>query len=337
MGWQRRDNILHFRFLADLVRTQAQMIEIISIVFPVFALIGLGYVMAWGGAFPGRAVEGIMTFVVLLAAPCLVMRSLLQVRIADAFDPFLLASFYIPLIALFFATFGVSRTVWRRTPGESVSIAFASTFGNTVMLGIPVALGAFGDEALSSVVGIVGPHAAFLYVLGITMMEAVRRDGAGIRAGVMRTIRTVSRNALMIGVLLGVTGNALGVAPLPSVLDTTTRFLAEAAVPAGLFAVGASLPRYRVRAEIGIAGFACFLQLFVQPAATYALGRWVFELDPLLTGVATIVAAMPLGLNGYIFASYYRRSEAAAASGIVLSAPISIATIALWLLVVAPV
>ena len=209
------------------------MIEIISIVFPVFALIGLGYAMTWGGAFPGRAVEGIMTFVVLLAAPCLVMRSLLHVRIADAFDPFLLATFYIPLVAVFFATYGVSRAVWRRTPGESVSIAFSSTFGNTVMLGIPVALGAFGDDALSSVVGIVGPHAAFLYVLGITMMEAVRRDGAGFRAGVKRTIRTVSRNALLIGVLLGVIGNALGAAPLPSVLDTTTLFLAQAAVPAG--------------------------------------------------------------------------------------------------------
>ena len=312
------------------------MIQIVSIVVPVFALIGLGYTMVRIGAFPRLGVEGIMAFVAHLAAPCLVMRALLEVPIRDAFDPALLATYYVPVAALFFTAYGASRMVWKRTPGEGVAIAFSSTFGNTVMLGFPVALGAFGESALSSVVGIVGLHAAFLYVLGITMMEAVRRDGAGLAAGAARTLRTVSRNALLIGVALGAVGNVLGVAPLPTVLETTTLFLAQAAVPAGLFAVGASLPRYRVRAEIGIASFACFLQLGVQPAATYALGRWVFELDPMLTGVATIIAAMPLGLNGYIFASYYQRGEPVAASGIVLSNPISIVTIALWLLLLTP-
>lgn len=313
------------------------MIEISGIIFPVFALIGLGYFVARVGPLSESGVEGILTFVVYVAAPCLVMRSLLVVPIADAFHPYLLATFYLPVAAIFFTAYAMSQFVWKRTPGEGVSIAFASTFGNTVMLGFPVALGAFGEAALSSVVGIVGLHAAFLYLLGITMMEAVRRDGAGIRSGAIRTLRTVSRNALLIGVSLGSIGNILGLAPLPAVLDKITLFLAQAAVPAGLFAVGASLVRYRVRAEIGIAFFACFVQLLVQPAATYALGRWVFDLDPLLTGVATIIAAMPLGLNGYIFASYYKRCEGAAASGIVLSNPISILTIALWLAVVTPV
>ncbi len=310
------------------------MIGIAEVILPVFALIGLGYVLTRSGLLTAAGADGIMAFVFYLAAPCLLMRSLFDVDLSGAFDPALLATFFLPLGAMFAAAWIASRILWNRTPGEAVAIAFASAFGNTVMLGFPIAVRALGEDALASVVGIVGLHGPLLYVLGITLMEALRRDGAGLRRGAIRTLRTVSRNALLIGVALGAIGNLTGAAPLPAVLDRTTLYLAEAAVPAGLFAVGATLPRYRLRADLHIAGFACFLQLMAQPAATYALGRWVFELDPLLTAVATLIAAMPLGLNGYIFAAYYRRCDGIAASGIVLSNPTSILTVAFWLWIV---
>lgn len=310
------------------------MIEIASVIFPVFALIGLGYGLARAGVISNAGADGIMAFVFFLAAPCLLMRSLFEVSMASAFHPALMATFFLPLAAIFLSAYVLSRTFWKRPPGESVGIAFTSAFGNTVMLGFPIVLSAFGTDALSYAVGIVGLHGPVLYVVGITMMEAVRRDGAGLAAGAARTLREVSRNALLIGVVLGGLGNVFDVTPLPAILDTTTLFLAQAAVPAGLFAVGASLPRYRLRAELSLSAFACILQLLVQPALTFLLGRWIFGLDPLLVSIATLIAAMPLGLNGYIFAAYYRRSEGIAAGGIVLSNPISIITISFWLLVV---
>ena len=312
------------------------MLQILTILVPIFALIGLGFAAARSGTLSQRGVDGLLYFVTRFAAPCLVMRTVLAVPLGEAFDLGLLAAYYLPVLAIFLAAFLLARGIWQRSPGEGVAIAFSTTFGNTVMLGIPVALAAFGDAAMSAIVGIVGLHGAVLYVLGITLMEALRRDGVGLVAGLGRMARAVAGNALLIGIALGAAGNLLGLAPLPRMLDQTTLFLAEGAVPAGLFAVGAALPRYRMRAEIGIAGMACLFQLLVQPAATWALATWVFGLDPLLTGVATVIAAMPLGMNGYIFAAFYGKGEGSAASGIVLSNPLSVATLGFWLLLVSP-
>lgn len=309
------------------------MIETANVVLPVFALIGLGYLSAQAKLITPQGADGIMALVFHFGAPCLLMRALFDADLGSTFQFDLILTYFLPVIGLFIAAILISRAFWRQTPGEAVSIAFASVFGNTVMLGFPIALRAYGEEALASIVGIVGLHGPFLYVLGITLMETSKRDGAGFRAGAIRTLRTVLTNALLIGVGAGALINLFGLAPLPTALDQTTLFLASAAIPAGLFGLGASLPRYRLRDNLGLSALACALQLLVQPGLTFALGRWVFDLDPAVIGVATIIAAMPLGLNGYIFASFYRRAEGVAAGGIVLSNPLSLLSVTFWLLI----
>lgn len=304
----------------------------LEIVLPVFGLIGLGYIAARLRVCPEAGFDGIMTFVATLAAPCLLMRAVLDSTFAEAFNPPLLASFYLPVATLYFVGIAASRLLWKRTPGEAVSIAFGANFGNTVMLGVPVVITAFGEAANSHLIAVVGLHAVCMYLLGVTMMEGTGGEGAGFVAGLRRTAVSVSTNPLLIGVALGAAGNLAGIAPLPSVMETPTRMLAQAAVPLGLFGVGAALARYRVRGALEIATAAAFSKLIMQPALTYALATWVFQLEPLPAAVATIVAAMPMGMNSYVFASMYHRAEDVAASGIVLTTVAAMATIPLWLL-----
>lgn len=304
----------------------------LEIVLPVFGLIGLGFIAAKFRICPEAGFDGIMTFVATLAAPCLLMRAVLDSTFAEAFNPPLLASFYLPVAALFFFVVAASRLVWKRPPGEAVSIAFGANFGNTVMLGVPVVITAFGEAANSHLIAVVGLHAVCMYLLGVTMMEGMGKEGAGFAAGLRRTAVSVSTNPLLIGVALGAAGNLAGVAPLPAALEAPTRMLAQAAVPLGLFGVGAALARYHVRGALRIAATAMVCKLLLQPALTYALAIWVFRLDPLPAAVATIVAAMPMGMNSYVFASMYRRAEDVAASGIVLTTVAAMATVPLWLL-----
>lgn len=305
-----------------------------SVVFPVFALIGLGYVAVKTRLCPETGVTGIMAFVTNFAAPCLLMRAVLYVPLEKAFEPALLASFYLPVTALFFLGFGSSRLIWKQRPGESVAIAFGASFGNTLMLGVPVVIGAFGENAMGPLIGLVGLHAVTMYLLGITMMESLGQEGAGLLVGLKRTLRAVATNSLLIGVALGTAGSLAGVAPLPAPIETPTKLLADAAIPLGLFGVGAALARYRLQGAFRIAWTSATYKLLLQPALTLAFGLWVFRIDPAVVAIATVVAAMPMGMNSYIFATFYSRAEAPAATGVVLTTLLAIVTIPLWLLLV---
>ena len=307
--------------------------DIVPILFPVFALIGLGYIAARTGLVPESGINGILAFATQFAAPCLLMRAVLQAQFAETFDLALIASFYLPIVFFFAAMTLTSRFLWRREAGDSVVIGFASTFGNTVMLGVPVVIGTFGDIALTPMVGIVGLHAVAMYLMGVTLMEVVRQEGAGVLATLRRMLVGIASNALLIGVALGVIGNVAGITPLPAPIETATRLLGESAIPLGLFGVGAALTRYRLRAEATLASVASASKLLLQPGATYILARWVFELDPLPLGVATLTAAMPLGMNSYLFAAMYNRAVGTAASGIVLSTLLSALSVSFWLVV----
>ena len=107
--------------------------------------------------------------------------------------------------------------------------------------------------------------------------------------------------------------------------------LSQAASPAALFAMGMSVNRYGVlggaRSALVIGG----AKLILLPLAVYALSTWVFGLPPLWTGVATIFAAMPTGINAYLFATRYQTGVAATSSAIGLSTAGSALTCTLWI------
>ena len=107
------------------------------------------------------------------------MRVVLQAQIAETFDLALIASFYLPIVFFFVSTTLTARFLWGREAGDSVVIGFVSTFGNAVMLGVPVVVGTFGDITLTPMVGIVGLHAVAMYLMGVTLIEVVRQKSAG--------------------------------------------------------------------------------------------------------------------------------------------------------------
>ena len=69
----------------------------------------------------------------------------------------------------------------------------------------------------------------------------------------------------------------------------------------------------------------------VHPAIAYALMVWVLHVPMEFARYGIIVAAMPAGINVYVFASYYDRAVNVAANVVLISTVASIATVTLWL------
>ena len=306
------------------------ILTLVTVVLPVFLVIGAGFVAAKARLFPAGAVDGLMAFAQSFAVPCLLFRAISELDLGATFDPWLLVAFYLPaLICFALGAIGV-RVLFRRRPGEAVAIGFGALFSNSLLLGIPIMERAYGADALGPNFAIIAVHAPFCYLVGIAVMEVVRADGRGPLGTARAVGRAMFRNALMIGLALGFAVNLSGL-DIGDPVRVAVGMMADAALPAALFGLGGVLTRYAIRASLGEAGLIAALSLLLHPALAYALAAWVFALPEAFVRSAVVTAAMAPGVNAYVFASLYSRGQAQAASVVLLATAASVLTVSAWL------
>jgi len=308
------------------------MLAVLSVVGPIFAIVALGYLSVRFKLYPAAGVSGLISFVNNFATPCLLFQAMLSVDFATAFNPQYLLSFYIGAFSCFAIAFLTARIFFKRRPGEAVAVGFSAYFTNTVLLGLPIIQRAYGDEALPYLFAIVGFHAPLLMSFGMLMMELGKRDGAPLGDALKGSAKRIFKNPLLIGISLGILANLFGLS-IPELVDDVTKMLATAVLPAALFGLGGALLQYRLRDSWGQALISSLIKLIVHPAIALFFSYYVFNLNPDLVRVAVLTAAMPAGLNVYIFATFYKRSVDIAANTVLQSTLLGVVTISAWLIV----
>ena len=306
------------------------VLALMVIVLPVFLLVGTGYAAVRARVFPDAAVDGLIRFATHIAVPVLLFRALYTLDLGAALRLDHLAAFYIAATSCFVLAILAARLGWRRRPGVAVALAFSALFSNSVLLGLPIAGRAYGEGALEPVFALIAVHAPYCYLLGILTMEFARRDGQGVGVALRRSAAAMFRNALTVGILAGAALNLAGVV-LPAPLMAAIDMLAEAALPVALFGLGGVLTRYALRAEVGEALMIAALSLVVHPGLAWILSVHVFDLPEAFVRAAVLIAAMPPGVNGYVFAAMYGRAQGTAASTILLSTALSVFSVTFWL------
>lgn len=303
---------------------------LLDVVLPVFLVLGAGYGATRVGLFKSSAVDGLMTFTQVFAIPCLLFRATSELDLSAYLDWRLLFSFYLgATICFVLGTMG-ARFIFKRRPGEAVAIGFGALFSNSVMLGLPIMERAFGADALAPNYAIVAFHAPFCYLIGITVMEVTRADGRSASATSTLVIKSMFKNALMIGISIGLAVNLSGIT-VPTQVSAAVDLMVQAALPAALFGLGGILTRYKLRDNLGQVGLIGVLSLLVHPGIAYAMTHLVFGLPDGMVRAAVLTAAMAPGVNTYIFASMYNRAMGVNSSAVLLLTLLSIFSATFWL------
>jgi malonate transporter len=303
---------------------------LLDVILPVFLVIGFGYFAVWRGWFPDTGVDGLMKFTQNYAIPCLLFRAISTLDLSAQFDPELLISFYAGATVGFTAGTLGARYIFRRNWSDSVAIGFVCLFSNSVLLGLPITERAYGTDALSANYAIVAVHAPFCYMLGVTAMEIARADTRNPATLLGKILRSMFRNALVIGIALGLAVNLSGL-PLPGVLVDAVDLMVVAALPAALFGLGGVLYRYKPEGDSRTIAMVCVISLILHPAITLSLAT-LLQLDRDALRSAVLTAAMAPGVNTYIFANLYGSARRVAAASVLVGTAASIVTVWLWLL-----
>ena len=311
------------------------MLDIIAIIAPIFALMAFGYGAVRFRLFPAEGIKALIAFVNNFATPCLLFYSISSSDFRSAFNPAIIGPFYLGAIICFVIGIVIARKAFGNPPGESVSVGFAGTFTNTVLVGLPIMTRAYGEGALPVTLSIIGLHGAILLTLGMVTMELARRDGQNLGRTLLVAIRRVVSNPLIWGIAAGIIGSLLNL-KLIEPAEAFFVMMSQAVVPAALFGIGGALNEFRLSENWRQALVAALIKLIVHPAIAYALMIWVLHVPMEIARYGILLAAMPAGVNIYVFATYYDRGTSVAANTILIATLLSALTISGWLFLLSP-
>ena len=310
------------------------MNALVTIIVPVFLVVGFGYLVSWKKWFSDSAVDGLMAFSQNFAVPVLLFASMAHLDLGTEFSPALLFAFYAGAWISFFAGWGGAKYLFNRPPEDCVAIGFTCLFSNSVLLGIPITERAYGTEALAGNWTIIALHAPLIYTFGISFMEFTRAQGSGLsKSGIaVRALMGTLKTPMVIGIIAGFGINLLMMAGLvmPVSFWAAVDMISQAALPSALFGLGGVLYRYRPEGDTSAIVLCCVCSLIIHPAVAFGFG-WLLGLDKAALRSVIMTAALAPGVNAYLFANIYGAARRVVASSVLIGTAMSIISIWMWL------
>ncbi|GJE12023.1 MULTISPECIES: AEC family transporter [Methylobacterium] len=318
------------------------MLSTLLVVLPIFALIFAGWLVRRIGVLGAAATTELNRFVVFLALPALLFDVTAHAHWSAIWKPGFIGAFGLSSLAVFALTVVIRR-------GEGQPLADAAVDGlnagyaNCGFMGFPLALVAFGPEALAPTTVAAILTVCGVFAVAIVLIETgLRREAAatgqgGSRIPVWHAVgRSLLRNPLLVAPALGALVPGAGLA-LPATVETFLKLLGGAAAPCALVALGLFLAqKRRPRSGQGrIAALLVGLKLALHPLLAYGLGRYLFDLPPLLLHTAVLMAALPTGTGPFMLAEFYRREADLTATVVLVSTVLAVATVSAYLAAIA--
>lgn len=312
------------------------MDAVFEIVLPLFALIACGYLFARLGLIGDAGLKGLTRFVLYLAIPALLFRSIAGGALHRHLELDVLVAYYLATFAVFGLGYALARFAYRRTARERPIFGLTTSFGNVVMMGTPVIYTAFGEAGMVPFLLIATFHSMLLLTLATVFLESAEgHGGAGYLDAGRKAVSALLRNPVVLSILAGIAFGMTGWS-LPRPVDRFAELLAGAAAPAALVALGGSLAAFRVAGELGQSLPAVAVKALLHPLLAWLLAAQVFGLDALPVAVITIVAAMPTGATVFVMAREYESAVPAASTIVLISTSVSVLTLAALLIHYAP-
>ena len=302
------------------------MSDVVGLVLPYFGLIFIGFLVARITREPLEALGWMNTFILYVALPALFFQLLDKTPIEKLTEwGFIFGSVFSTYV-IFAIMFVASVLGSRGEIAESTIKGLAAAYGNIGYMGPGLALLAFGEEAAVPVALIFCFENIMHFAIAPMMMALSGDDKTSPGALVVGVLRKIVLHPFIIATAVGVAGAWFEYRP-PLPVDRFLQYLAQAAAPCALFAMGVTLalrPLKRVPTElVPIAA----LKLIVHPLLCYVVLSWVGNFSETWLFSAVLLAALPTATNVFVIAQQYGVWVQRASASILLTTLASVASV----------
>ncbi|MBB4659204.1 AEC family transporter [Parvularcula dongshanensis] len=312
------------------------MPSVSTILIPLFGCIAVGVASGAWRLFGWSEARVLSRFVFLVAMPITVLSFTRKAEVPNLAYAGLVGGYLLATMLSAGAAFLLSRKLLGLTVQEAGAAVFATTCGNAVFLGLPIAL-AVGSWAPPFLMLMIC-EGLFVFALGTSLMTWPAPGAAPPRGGVLGTSLGAAwragRNPIVLAFLIGLSLDVLGF-EWPEPVGRFLDLFGGVAGPAGLFVLGLMLALLPGRqSELNPRALAALLpvKLAVYPGLCGGF-VWLFTRDPVLTQTALLFTALPPAVASIVQSAHYRRYEAGTAALVGSGTLIGLATVTLLLLV----
>lgn len=321
---------------------------IVAIIFPLLALAFIGYFSVYLKILNKEQLSGVNQFTFKLAIPAFLFSSMATADFSQSISVGFFSSFYLAVITIYVVA-GIGYSLAKRTASQrqfsqsktSASYAvncsvlsLASSYSNTIIVGLPVLISAFGDKVTAHVFLLISFHSALLFSL-TTLQSAFGQASQNTNQGSAKTLlsaitKNVFANPLTVSLALGLLVNFTEIT-LPTALMETIKLLGKPAMPMALFVLGASLYFYKLSKGVTKVIFTVSLKLIALPLLGFCLATYYFALDSFLTSIVVLLLASPTGVNAYLIACNQQSEQQTVANTVFISTILATISIPIWL------
>ncbi len=270
--------------------------------------------------------HGLSVYVFSVAIPLMLFRSMALTELPSAVPVAFIVTYFAAALCMFAIGMLVARRVFGFDLARQGLFGFGCSYSNLMLIGIPLVLTAWGEKAVLPLFTIVALHTLILFTPLTAVLEIGRSDATETMVSLRAALGGLARNQYILGILAGLVWNLLDL-PLSGSVDAVLELFARSATPCALFSMGIALAQYRVAGEVPAALAICLLKALLFPALVWAGGTLLFDVDPDWLAVAVCIAALPTGINIYLFAQQYQVGVGLSSTATVLSTAISVLTL----------
>lgn len=302
----------------------------LTVVLPVFGLLAVGWAVARFGIIDDKGARGVGQLVLHVLIPALLFRSLATERGLGPNELKVAGAFFMGALLLYGVGMLVARRFFAARLDGQAFMGMSVTFGNTVQMGIPLVVLAYGSKGEAPLLAIITFHSLVLISLTTALVEIGQNRGRGPLDTLRQSLAALATHPIIIAIVAGIAWGLTGFA-LPVILDRFLMLAGGGAGPMALLALGAGLNGMQIAGDLRESIVVSAMKLVALPLLVWLLARHLFALPPLEVAVATIAAAMPTGANVFILARRYDLYLRRAASAVLISTVGSVVTISVIL------
>lgn len=306
------------------------MLHILGLISPLFGLIVIGYVTARINRQPLEALDWLNIFIIYVALPALFFRMLSNTPVDQLASWGFVATNILVTYLVFILTFILGIIGTRGKIAEATVQGLAGAYGNIGYMGPAIAILALGERAAIPVAIIFCFENILHFALAPALLAVSGDKKQSTGALIVEIIGKILFHPFIIATALGVGFAILGLkAPAP--LERLIEYLAQAAAPCALFAMGVTLALRPIKRVPLALGYIVPIKLIVHPAAMYFVLSYVGDFEPIWVFAAVLLASLPTATNVFVIAQQYGVWVERASASVLISTAASVVTVSLLL------
>lgn len=277
---------------------------VFAVIVPIFLLLAMGYSSVKFQLLSKEQMATVGAFVIKIALPALFLQSLAskdlnQIWYPEYFFVYAGVTFLLYGLAFFFAT-----QYFKNNQSESAVLSLGASMSNTGLIGTAVLTLLMGQQSMTYTSLVVIIESVLLLPTVLILAELATQKQANIVEIIQRTLLTLLKNPLFMGVMIGI-GCALFQIKIPLYLDHVLALLGQTASPLALFSIGGGIVGLTFKYVNLQSWYLVISCNVVMPLLVFLGLNYLTDVSQEMVYAGTIIAALPMptifGMLGQVY------------------------------------